>query len=289
MTKKHICCAWCAFVLVSLLTACGPAAGPDRHPFSLHIAGGDGAEVTWESYTEDFRPGTMETMHLAVQNNTDQHWDGRLCVQLLEPRPSSEVFPLTQLEFDLEPGGGFSRDVSVDLPAELSSGTYGLALVVHQPSGPIVDVIPVQVGEGEREPFQGEWPTEAALAVCPAPESGDEGQPPGGRITIEGVEVTAAQVVVRGKSTLPDGTCVSTELWADGALQTWWPTDACAPIEQGAWELVVPLETGQALQPGVQYMVRAYQPGGPDIVNTFPFDLDGPPTPPGQVPEEQHQ
>jgi hypothetical protein len=54
---------------------------------------------------------------------------------------------------------------------------------------------------------------------------------------------------------------------------------ACAPIWQGAWELVVPLEARQALQPGVQYMVRVYQPGGPNIVATFPFDLDGPPTP----------
>jgi hypothetical protein len=38
--------------------------------------------------------------------------------------------------------------------------------------------------------------------------------------------------------------------------------------------------SGSGLQPGVQYMVRAYQPGGPNVVSTFPFDLDGPPTPP---------
>jgi hypothetical protein len=36
-------------------------------------------------------------------------------------------------------------------------------------SPPIVEVIPVQVGEGEREPFQGDWPTGAALDTCPAP------------------------------------------------------------------------------------------------------------------------
>ena len=107
---------------------------------------------------------------------------------------------------------------------------------------------------------------------------------PGGRITIEGVEVSDEQVIVHGTSTLPDGTCLGIELCADGALQTWWSADACAPIRQGAWELVVPLEAGQALRPGVQYMVRAYQPGGPNIVATFPFDLDGPPTPPSQAP-----
>ncbi|MGD1994207.1 MAG: hypothetical protein PVI59_13525 [Anaerolineae bacterium] len=112
----------------------------------------------------------------------------------------------------------------------------------------------------------------------------EEGQPPGDRITVDGVEVNEAQVAVRGTSTLPDDACVSTELWADGAPLLWWLTDACAPVKQGAWELIVPLEQEQALQPGVQYMVRAYQPGGPNIVSTFPFDLDGPPMPPSPGP-----
>jgi len=58
----------------------------------------------------------------------------------------------------------------------------------------------------------------------------EEGQPSNGRITIEGVEASDAQVIVRGTSTLPDGTCVSTELWADGAPLTWWPAEACAPL-----------------------------------------------------------
>jgi len=363
MTKKRFIYVLCTLSILNLLAACAPAVGPTpdeaaRHPFSLHIAGEDGAEVTWESYTEGFLPGTTETVHLAVQNNTGQHWKGRLCVQLLEPLPSSVVIPLTQQEFSLESGGGFARDVSVDLPADLAAGTYGLALVVHQPTGPVVDVVPVQVGEGKREPFQGEWPTKAALEACPAPEGGHAdpvstlvelakadlaqrlgigpneievqhvektefpdaslGVPepgktytqvitPGyiieltvegkgyvyhgsgkcvvavrerdsqvldGHITIEGVEVTGTTVAIRGKSTLPASTCVSTELWADGVPQAWWPSDACATVQGGVWELLVPLEPSQTLQAGVQYMVRAYQPGGPDIVATFPFGLD---------------
>jgi hypothetical protein len=108
----------------------------------------------------------------------------------------------------------------------------------------------------------------------------DAGQAPGGEIEVTGVHVTESQVVARGMTTLPDDTCVRTELWADGAPLTWWPTDACAPISDGAWQLAVPMEDDQVLQPGVQYMVRAYQPGGPNVVSTFPFDLDGPPTPP---------
>ena len=467
MTRRYFLCFLYALGILSLLAACTPTPGstPDeaRHPFSLHIAGEDGAEVTWESYTEGFLPGTTETMHLAVQNNTDRLWDGRLCVQLLEPLPSSVVISLNQQDFSLESGGGFTRDVSVNLPADLAAGTYGLALVVHQPTGPVVDVVPVQVGEGTREPFQGQWPTEAALEACPAPQSHDEGpatepvafqegfeaglegweagadvpqdpanpgqpvfwsierstdlanegsasarftldgkqddgtiwlarplevaggeplrvrltfdlwsesesfntlahvaayaaprpptaeedfdlsqtanqvtgwktytydfhlpanpegrvwvalgisavwetemtyyvdnvhveivpdeksQAPGARITVEGVEVSETTIVVQGKSTLPDGTCVSAELWADGVPQEWWPTGACARVAQGAWELMAAVPESEILQPGVQYMLRAYQPGGPNVVSTFSFDLDTPPVPPTQEPED---
>jgi hypothetical protein len=465
MAKKQVVWALCAIMLLSLLAACQQTddVTPDvaqRRPFSLDIAGGDGAEVSWQGYTDGYRPGTTETMQLAVRNNADQPWKGRLCVQLLEPQPSSAVISLVEEEFDLEPGGGFARELLADLPADLSTGTYGLALVVHKPAGPSVSVTHVRVGEGEREPFQGEWPTAAALEACPAPQNtgGDpavqpvsfqerfegslngwqqdadvpedperpgqpvfwsieispdqaaegstsarftldgkqddgtiwlarpldvaadaafhvqlafdfwsesesfntlanvaayagsdsptgeqdfvrqpanlvsgwktytygfdvrsspegqvwvalgisavwetemtyyvdnvrveitpavQGQSHGGRISIEGVEVTDAQVAVRGTSTLPDEACVSAELWADGVLQAWWPTDACASIQEGQWALTVLLEPGQALESGVQYMLRAYQPGGPDIVSTFPFDLDAPPLPPAGEP-----
>jgi len=40
------------------------------------------------------------------------------------------------------------------------------------------------------------------------------------------------------------------------------------------------LDAEQALQSGVQYMVRAFESGGPDVVSIFPFDLDSPPPPP---------
>jgi hypothetical protein len=81
-------------------------------------------------------------------------------------------------------------------------------------------------------------------------------------------------VVVRGTSSLDADACIQTELWAGGVPVDWWPAEACAVVEGGGWELVVPLEGAQELRPGVQYMVRAYQAGGPDVVSTFPFDLD---------------
>jgi hypothetical protein len=157
-----------------------------------------------------------------------------------------------------------------------------------------VSVTPVQVGDGERELFQGEWPRKAALDACPAPNSsaGDpthQGQLPEGRIRVEGVEVTTDRVVVHGTSTLPDGVCVSTEFWTGGVPQDWWPTDACARVQDGQWSLTVPLESGRSLGPAVQYILRAFQPGGANIVSTFPFDVDGPPLLPTAEPLSEPQ
>jgi hypothetical protein len=164
----------CAFALLALLAACMESdsttpASAGRHPFRVDMAGRDGAKVSWQGVTDGYRSGTAETMHLTINNSTGHTWDGRFCVQLLEPSPSLVVIPLAEQEFSLEPDGGFSQDVRVDLPADLELGIHGLALVVYEPGGPVVDVIPVQVGEGENELFQGDWPTEAALDVCPAP------------------------------------------------------------------------------------------------------------------------
>jgi hypothetical protein len=173
-TSKHLVRILCALALLALLAACAQndsstAALGGRHPFSVDVAGGDGAKVSWQGDTDAYQPGTAETMHLTIDNSTGQAWNGRFCVQLLEPMPSSVVIPLAEQEFSLESDGGFSQDVRVELPADLTSGIHGLALVIHKPTGPIVDVIPVQVGEDERESFQGNWPTEAALDTCPAP------------------------------------------------------------------------------------------------------------------------
>jgi hypothetical protein len=103
-----------------------------------------------------------------------------------------------------------------------------------------------------------------------------------GSITIEGVRVTAGeQIVVRGRSTLPDGTCLGSELWADGENQAWWSGDTCVAVENGTWQMVVRLGEGavpEELDRSAQYMLRVFQQGGPNIVAVFAFDLAGPPT-----------
>jgi hypothetical protein len=110
-----------------------------------------------------------------------------------------------------------------------------------------------------------------------------EGEAPQGSISIVGVQVIAGeQIIVHGRSTSPDGTCLETELYADGQLQPWWPTKTCVPVEDGTWQISVPLGKGEApveLDASVQYVVRAYQRHGPNIVSVFPFNVAGPPTP----------
>ncbi|MGC9332689.1 MAG: hypothetical protein ACP5JJ_00955, partial [Anaerolineae bacterium] len=105
---------------------------------------------------------------------------------------------------------------------------------------------------------------------------------PQGDITIEGVQVTAGEeIVVYGQTTLPEGTCLGSELWDDGEPQAWWPGDECVAVEDGAWQMVVEMGAGDVpaeLDPSAQYVLRAYQQGGPDIVAVFVFDLAGPPT-----------
>jgi len=174
MLRKHLVHILCAFTLLGLLAACAQSdsiapATEGRHPFRVDMVRGEGAEVSWQGYDDGYQPGTAETMHLDIKNSAGQTWEGRFCVLLLEPVPSLAVIPLAEQEFSLESDGGFSQDVRVDLPADLELGIHGLAVVIHQPGGPIVEVIPVQVGGGEGEPFQGDWPTEAALDTCPAP------------------------------------------------------------------------------------------------------------------------
>lgn len=122
------------------------------------------------------------------------------------------------------------------------------------------------------------------LADAPAQEpADDEGAAPEGSITISGVEVARSErVTVHGTSTLPQGTCLGSELWADGEPQNWWPSEVCVPVQDGAWALTVPLDQDGApaeLDPSAQYMVRVYQQGGPNTVSVFAFDLAGPPTP----------
>jgi hypothetical protein len=103
--------------------------------------------------------------------------------------------------------------------------------------------------------------------------------------------VDAGQIVVSGQSALPEGTCILTELRAEGQAQNWWPADACATVQQGEWQITVALGQGGApaeLDRSSMYEVLAWPQGQPSTRLGFPFDLAGPPTP-QPVPERTYQ
>jgi hypothetical protein len=92
--------------------------------------------------------------------------------------------------------------------------------------------------------------------------------------------VSSEQVLVHGRSTLPDGICLGTELWADGELQAWWPSNTCVPVDDGTWHMIVPLGTDQVpadLDQSAQYLLKAYQQNGANADTVFAFDLTAPP------------
>ena len=359
--------------LILLVTNCG--AGTDvaptpmaetREPFAATRESEDGAIVGWSGYTEGYEPGAEESFDITIRNETEDSWEGRFCLQLLDGQMPQVITTLEQRPFTLEPGVGFSDQITVRFPDDLSEGAYGLSLAVHRSAGPMVDLVPIQVGEvDEIRRATTQRDMDASLDACPPVASADlesgplveraqadlaqrlgvepteidvqsvaeaqfpdaslgvpepdtayaqvitpgyviklavgdgvyayhasgervvfvpeETQAPQGSLTIEGVQVTAGEeIVVHGRSTLPDGTRLGSELWADGELQAWWPGDACVPVENGTWQKVVRLGVGEVpeeLDPSAQYMLKAYQQNGPDITAVLAFDLVGPPAP----------
>lgn len=357
------------FLLGLIMTGCGiqketrlTPSQESRDSFSVQSKSAEGPIVTWGGFSEGYSPGEEVTFDLAVENQTDQHLEGRYCLQLLARQSHQIIASLEQKLFSLEPGVGFSDSLNVQLPENLENGSYGLSLVVRWPGHPFVDLVQIRVGETDetrRTTTQNDL--DAALAACPPVEkagepgylvqkaktdlvqridccydqidvksiepvsfpdaslgvpepgksyaqiitpgyvielvvadniyvfhasqdrvvfvSGDTDQVQSNQITIRGVQVSASEIIVRGNSTLPADTCVKTELWADGEQKAWWPTETCALVRNGEWQITVSLEAENKLHAGVQYILRAFMVDGPDIVSTFSFDLDGPPTP----------
>lgn len=101
-------------------------------------------------------------------------------------------------------------------------------------------------------------------------------------LSIDLVRVGTEQVLVAGKSSLPDGTCILTELQASGQRAKWWPATTCAIVHDGEWHMAVSLGQGDSptkLEAGVLYELRARQQGHAPTGPAFPFELSGPPTP----------
>ena len=117
-------------------------------------------------------------------------------------------------------------------------------------------------------------PSVEELAAAPD----NHGSPSNSYITIGGITASDSEIGIRGKSSLQNGACINTELWSDDTKLSWWPDEKCITVNQGIWELTVPL-ISEKLKPDVQYVVHAYQPGSHQSDVTFAFDISGPQIP----------
>lgn len=118
----------------------------------------------------------------------------------------------------------------------------------------------------------------------PASHSVTEAPPLRGSISITDARADAEAVIFAGRSTLPEATCLQTQLFIHSTPVAWWPINACVPVNGGAWEQRVPLGAGDVpptLDPTLDYTLRAWAFDDPDIQSElFWLELSGPATPP---------
>lgn len=139
-----------------------------REPFSARRESQDGAIVAWSGEAQRYPPGAQAEFEVTIKNETSEIWHGRYCLQLLDRDLPQVLATLEQRPFTLEPGVGFSDTLTVQFPEDLDAGGYGLSLAVRRPAGPMVDLVPVQIGETQerRRPATQE-DMDAALEACP--------------------------------------------------------------------------------------------------------------------------
>jgi hypothetical protein len=96
------------------------------------------------------------------------------------------------------------------------------------------------------------------------------------KVTICTVQVVPSrQIVLSGKSSLPNGTCLHTQLFTGRKPEAWWPTFACASVQDGAWQMLVPLSCGGApdeLDQTLQYTLCAWMRGDPTTQSVLEVD-----------------
>jgi hypothetical protein len=150
-----------AVALVLIVVGCaGPTKvqgqeGNPTDPFSSRMEGRDGTIVEWSGYAQGHRPGKESAFELTLYNGSQEPWQGRYCLQLLDRHAAAATFTLEG--FSLQPGESWFRQVPIR--DDLAEGAYGLALIIP---GRLSSVTTIQVGE-ESESYGGPWPE----PVCP--------------------------------------------------------------------------------------------------------------------------
>lgn len=128
-------------------------------------------------------------------------------------------------------------------------------------------------------------------APVPAPKPVPRTEPlepePCGILDATGVSVHLDKAIsFHGCSTLPDGTELLTQLYADKEPAKWWPSDECYKIHQGTWEVTVSLAglseetTGLFIGNETIFSFKIWQKDDPSVTAQYIFDLLGPPPAP---------
>ena len=160
-------------ILGLLVAACGAPAPtptpPSLEPFSARRESGGGFIVEWSGNTRGHEPGQTSIFETTITNESGQNWQGRYCLQLLaKDGAEPSVSTLDMRPFELEPGVGFSTSIEAQMPQALDPGAYGLSLVVRRPGGPMVDLVPIQVGDTSEEyGTTTQRDMDAAAEACP--------------------------------------------------------------------------------------------------------------------------
>ena len=140
----------------------------EREPFSSRAESGDGIIVSWSGFTNGYLTGKDDSVEITLENQTDQPWKGGLCILLQSGQLPTVLNMLGEQDFNVDSGSGFSDTLSIQIPETVEAGAYGLTLVVHKPGNPLVNLVPIQIGDTEtvRDPATQE-DLDAALAACP--------------------------------------------------------------------------------------------------------------------------
>ena len=107
------------------------------------------------------------------------------------------------------------------------------------------------------------------------------------KITVNQLHINwGKDISFSGYSVLPDGTYLQTQLYEDGEPAAWWPADKYVQVQDGEWQITVPLsdlsEDITKLYIGSEtiFLFKVWEKDNPSVIATFAFDLIGPPAAP---------
>jgi hypothetical protein len=131
-------------------------------------------------------------------------------------------------------------------------------------------------------------------APRPVPVTGPLEPEPCGVLEATGVRVNVGDFIsFHGCSTLPDGTGLQTQLYADKVPAAWWPADEIFLVHHGTWEVSVSLDgldediTGLYIGSEIIFSLKVWQKDNPSVKAQYMFELMGPP--PALNPDVNHK